>query len=137
MRSLYSRLSPFLILMVVVMATSLFGCKPYCKHNPSDPRCAPDAGPPMCVELGQTCVDDGEPCCGFEEGVTDCFLNPMTATYSCELVPDAGGECVSPGDECVPEVSTCCPSTNPFDPPYACQTNDPEDPEATYVCTPT
>lgn len=106
-------------------------CHVLCLVRPNLPVC--DDGP-MCVDLGDPCVDEEDPnfvpCCGD----ADCFFDEEEG-YTCQSnVPACEGPQLN--QECDPEGEPCCPSTNPNDPPVTCEATDPSDPNTSYVCTP-
>ena len=116
-------------------------CRLLCLFRPNLPVCDDaDAGTgPQCLALGQTCVDEEDPnyvpCCGFEDGLADCYRNDAIQSYTCQETTPACEGPVS-GQVCDPNGVPCCPSPNPNDPPVLCQISDPNDPDARYNCTP-
>lgn len=108
-------------------------CEELCEEHPNLPFCQTGG---QCLDVGETCVDEEDPnyvpCCGFEEGTADCFLDFETGTYSCRAI----SQCEGPvnGQDCLPEGPACCPDPNGA--PTVCEATDPSDPNTSYICTP-
>lgn len=111
-------------------------CDHVCNSHPNLPFCDDE---PMCVELGDPCVDEEDPgfvpCCGEEDGTAGCFLDQETGLRACRVI-DNSCEGPGPNDECLPEMEgqPCCPESNGD--PYTCEATDPSDPNTSYICTP-
>lgn len=133
----------YVVLAVVVLTFLLFvcsGCTQFCENHPHHPQCqetdaGTDAGTDggqMCVELGNTCNDDTDTCCG--EPLVGCQLDPVTLTRSCgvEVEVDSGTCSSNIGEPCV-TAADCCPTGGAFDPPPVCELNGEGD---ALVCTP-
>lgn len=104
-------------------------CGVICNHFPNIPLCDDDE--PMCLEVGQTCLDEeenpGTPlCCDLE--TVGCFRG--TCTEETENPPG----CLPPDAECTIGVSTCC-SPGRFDPLNECLAGE-ETPPGVGNCVP-